>query len=114
VVSSRCQGAKVEGQRQALFLAPVYLYPVRQRRWEEEEISGLGHQARRQLPVQQYEFAGVVRYLDVVDAGEEFVVFIMVMDTGTLSRPLGIEPEAQSQGFVVIIQDGAGAGLGMA
>jgi hypothetical protein len=112
--SGRRQGSEVEGQRQALLLTLVYLYPVRQRGREEEEMTGLGHQAGRQLPVQKYDLTGLFWDLDVVDAGEEFVVFVMVMDTGTLSRPLGIEPEAQSQGFVAIIQDGAGAGLSIA
>lgn len=76
-------------------------------------MPGLGHQARRQLPVQQYQFAGLVRHLDVVDAGEEFVVLVMVMDAGALSWPLGVEPEAQAQGLVAILQDGPGAGLGI-
>ena len=91
--SIRCHWSEVEGQRQALFLAPVHFYPVRQGGREEEEIPGLGHQARRQLPVQQDEFARLVRHLDVVDAGEEFVVLVMIMDAGALSRPLGVEPE---------------------
>ena len=106
--------SEVEGQRQALFLASVDIYPVRQRGREEEEISGLGHQARRQLPVQQDQLAGFVWHPDVVDAGEEFVVLVMIMDAGALSRGLGVEPEAQAEGFVAIIQDGAGAGFGMA
>jgi len=66
------------------------------------------------LPVQKYDLTGFLRYLDVVDAGEEFVVFVMVMDAGTLPRPLSIEPEAQSQGLVAIIEDGAESSLSIA
>ncbi len=66
------------------------------------------------MKIFEYQFPRVLRYADIIDAGNQLVVLVMGMCAGVLPRPLGIEPESQPQRLVAVVQEGAGASLGVA